>query len=617
MEQTLFDKNIAFLDKKFAGLGSMIIEKSKEVQEEIELETGVSVDGQLLIKVLCEDKSWYLNGRRNALEPVKSWVEYMEKISRGATISLIGMGNGSYLEQMVEIAEENVKFIVYEPSIKIVLEALKNIDIKELSKRSLIVLVVEGVNAERLEDMYDNIFEFALLEKACYFTHPNYKNIFPEKVLEATKLLRKVLYEKLVAYNTNIGFSDVVIQNLFHNMRHIPDAYKTSQFAGKIPYGVPAIVVAAGPSLNKNIEDLKLAKDKALIVAVDTAIKPLLKAGIVPDMLFIVDGKKPVELFKVEGIEEIPLVCSMLAARDVLEYHKGKKIMYSEGIPIVTEAFTKNGISIEKLASGGSVATSAFAFCYMIGIDNIILVGQDLALTGNRTHADGTFQDKMDEIDTSKSLMVEGNYEERVPTRGDFKNYLDWYNWYIDGCKKHGDLRVINATEGGAKIQNTEIMTLKEAIAELCTQEADVKGIIRKITPVFNEEQRKNVVGYLNEMPYKLEELRIEAQKAEKLYDKLYMISQKNGTDDTAYQKTFEKLKKVQKKIEGNLMYVTVRIALVNAENLMTVGQFDSEDTVQAEIATVATNGKKYMQMVQTCAKLFKTLAEETVGCVK
>ncbi len=617
MKQTLFEKNIAFLDEKFAGMGSLVLKKSKEIEEEIELEEGVSADGQVLLRVSRGDRAWFLNGRRNALEPVKKWTENIEKIVKGASVSLIGIGNGSYLEQLVSIAEENVRFVVYEPSIRIFLTAMKCIDLKVLSEKNLLVFVVEGVNQDGLAGIYENIFEHAMLAKCHYFIHPNYQNIFQEKTLEATKALRRKLSGKMVNFNTNMRFADVVVQNLINSMKYLPDIYKTSQLAGVIPFDMPAIVVAAGPSLNKNIEDLKLAKNKAFIIAADTAVKPLLKAGIVPDMLAMVDGKKPLHLFEAEGVADIPLVTSVLAAGEVMDYHKGKKFIYNESMRMINYAFGMNKLSLENLRLGGSVATAAFSLCYMIGLTTIILVGQDLALTGNKSHADGTFKDKMEEVDTTRYPMVEGNYEELVPTRGDFLNYLEWYNNYIETGKKNRNIRVINATEGGAKIKGTEIMTLKEAIAEVCTKEVDIEALIRDVKPVFNEEQREKVVDYLHEIPKKFGELERDAQKAEKLYEKLLSISKKNGTDDKAYQKVYDKLKKVNRKLESNLVYDTARLVLVNADVIMQMDQFNSEDTVQQEIASVATKGKKYMEMVRTCALLFKPLAEEALADVK
>lgn len=60
----------------------------------------------------------------------------------------------------------------------------------------------------------------------------------------------------------------------------------------------------------------------------------------------------------------------------------------------------KSGLRWGEVDTGGSVATNAFSLLYKIGLKTIILVGQDLALTGNKTHADGTFEEKMPEIDT-------------------------------------------------------------------------------------------------------------------------------------------------------------------------------------------------------------------------
>ena len=50
----------------------------------------------------------------------------------------------------------------------------------------------------------------------------------------------------------------------------------------------------------------------------------------------------------------------------------------------------ESGLRWGDVATGGSVATNVFSLLYKIGLKTIILVGQDLALTGNKSHADGT-----------------------------------------------------------------------------------------------------------------------------------------------------------------------------------------------------------------------------------
>lgn len=77
--------------------------------------------------------------------------------------------------------------------------------------------------------------------------------------------------------------------------------------------------------------------------------------------------------------------------------------------------------TLPNIPTGGSVATTAYSFGIQMGAKTVILVGQDLAMTGNKTHADGTFQDKMQEIDTDSGeylklmqLMGEKYYQELI-----------------------------------------------------------------------------------------------------------------------------------------------------------------------------------------------------------
>ena len=60
---------------------------------------------------------------------------------------------------------------------------------------------------------------------------------------------------------------------------------------------------------------------------------------------------------------------------------------------------------------------------------------------------------------------------------------------------------MINATEGGARIQNTEQMLLKDAIERECTKEIDIDACFDKLQPIFDQEARKKSIEYLNEIP--------------------------------------------------------------------------------------------------------------------
>ncbi len=152
---------------------------------------------------------------------------------------------------------------------------------------------------------------------------------------------------------------------------------------------VPSIIVAAGPSLNKNILDLRQLNKKACIIATDTAIKPLLNNGIIPDFIVIVDGKKPGLLFEHELLSEVPMIMSSAVSKDPVNMHKGKKFFSWDGsryeAELIKEAKQHSAhpekIDMCSLPTGGSVATTAFSFAKLLGSKTIILVGQDLAFT--------------------------------------------------------------------------------------------------------------------------------------------------------------------------------------------------------------------------------------------
>ena len=373
---------------------------------------------------------------------------------------------------------------------------------------------------------------------------------------------------------------------------------------------IPGIVVAAGPSLNKNIEELKKAKGKALIIAVDTAIKPLLKAGIVPDMFFIVDALKPLDLIKIEEAKDIPLITTLNAASDLLDFHKGQKFFFNEGWEFADKIFEKSEEPLGTVPSGGSVATNIFSLYYKIGLSTVILVGQDLAYTNNKSHADGTFQEVMKEENTNGFEMVEGNYEEKVPTRPDFKLYLNWYNEVIEGFKAHREnFRVINATEGGAKIKGTEIMTLREAIDQECTKEVDIQEQLKKLSPMLDEKSAKWAVDYLKNLPEKFHQLSADAEKEVQIYKKLDKICGKKNLDSAEYISALKKIKKQNKKIEENELYQLVQITMSQAQYIMGQEQYQQEQSIQEEGKEIARKGILYTQNVKKAALLFEEMA--------
>mgnify|MGYP002233075702 FL=1 len=503
-----------------------------------------------------------------------------------------------------------MQIVIYEPSLTIFFEIMENINLAFLFENRIPALIIDGMNGEEKRGIIDKLLGLSNIEYIKHYENINYCELFKTQILDFLKKIDKRISDVLVGKNTQIRYSAVEMDNLFHNVKYLCNGSITTQLCDIIPTDIPAIIVSAGPSLNKNILELKNAKNKAFIVAVDTAVRPLVNAGIIPDMYVVVDGLKPKELLDFDEAKKIPLMPSITSTKEILQNHTGKKIFYFEGQNFIWSMMMMNGIPFSTVSCGGSVACSAFSLVYKLGFSRIILVGQDLALTGNKTHADGTFKSVMDEIDTSHCIKVPGNYEKEVPTRADFKLYLDWFNYYIEGCE---EIHVINATEGGARINNTEIMTLHDAIERECSKEVNIEECFEKLTPVFNEEQRKKACQYLSTFPEMYKKLKLKVTKLNKEYKKLKSICTKREIDKKAYLRVLKNVEKLTKEIEKHELYETILYTLPVANYIIESEQFYEEDNLREEGLEIARQGIEYTKMVEKCIQLFIPLTEETL----
>lgn len=602
-----FEQNVKVLETCYPGM-ALDIERAVEQSDE-KIEEQISQDGERILQIVKEGKKFYLGGKRSAKQPPHEWLLDQGELPEGFTFIMFGMGNILYLKELIEHVNVRLNIVVYEPSICIFKKCLDMIDLDQGMQKHLIIFWVEGLGEmtlDAIKPILTPLMEVNRLSYVQLFILPNYDQIFYKQSEELKKICESLARDARVEYNTKVGFAHNTTLNAMKNSRFLYKSYKTVQLADVIPQGIPAILVAAGPSLNNNIKEIKKAKNKAFIMAVDTALKPLLNEGIVPDMFFIVDAEKPLELFQREGVEEIPMVTTLNAAPDVLEYHKGKKFFYNQSYLFAENILQHCDTRYGSVETGGSVATNAFSLLYKVGFETIILVGQDLALTGNRTHADGTFQEKMEEIDVSGYEMVEGNYEEKVPTRIDFHVFLDWYVETIRRYKEYDpQFRVINATEGGAKIKGTELMSLKEAIEQECIQEIDMQARIESLPPMLDEEGREWARNYLCEMPKRFEKVKADTQKLGTSYQKLKRLCSMRKLDMVAYEKLLKKIRSQIIKIEENENYQLIVETIPSALAALREEEYREYKSVEKEGLVIAEKGMKYVDLVSRAAELF------------
>src|SRR5690606_30118257 len=94
--------------------------------------------------------------------------------------------------------------------------------------------------------------------------------------------------------------------------------------------GFPAVVVSAGPSLRRNMKLLAEpgVRDRVVIIAVQTVLKPLLAAGIKPHFVTALDfheiSKRFYEGLKPEDVQGVTLVVEPKVHPVVIDAFPGK-----------------------------------------------------------------------------------------------------------------------------------------------------------------------------------------------------------------------------------------------------------------------------------------------------
>ncbi len=160
--------------------------------------------------------------------------------------------------------------------------------------------------------------------------------------------------------------------------------------------GTPAIVVAAGPSLDRNLTEIVRHRGKALVIAVDTALRPLLSASVYPDFVVAAD---PTEA-NARHLVELPscpstyLVAEGSIDPEAFRHFCGRTFTFTVADHHPWPWLQTTGMARGRLRAWGSVLTTAYDFALRIGCGPIVFAGADLAFSDGRPYASGTTYDE-------------------------------------------------------------------------------------------------------------------------------------------------------------------------------------------------------------------------------
>ncbi|MFB3787944.1 MAG: motility associated factor glycosyltransferase family protein [bacterium] len=453
--------------------------------------------------VQTSGKTYALHHPEDPLGHARQWLESRPEWKKARNIAVLGCGLG-YIPILLHRAQPKLQHLfVLEPSLSVFRQALRIAEMQPLLVDPRVHFVVGSEPGAVYKAMLQCLMD--LVANPLFFLGvASITTAFPEWARSAEQEIQDVLRLGKSGLRTKFRDAPLTLHNLFRNLAAVAAAPGLNSLEERL-HGVPAIIVAAGPSLKKNIQDLKKAGDHFLIIATDTAFEPLRRAGVTPHLVVTVDptelnlkhfqtsayGPETVLLFDPEARPELPPRFSrwMTFLTDKHPFFEWLK-----------QRIGDKGM----LHKGGMVSQAGIYAAHYWGCRPIILAGQDLALDpdtgdthdprtalcrnaryleGDMNHVD--FPRGVDEsgADLSREALywVEGVDGRPVPTLHNLLVYLRMLEEDIRMMR----LDVIDATEGGAKIQGTRILRLADAIARYWNDSIDVRRVLDKAGKVY------------------------------------------------------------------------------------------------------------------------------------
>ncbi|WP_159446807.1 motility associated factor glycosyltransferase family protein [Carboxydocella sp. ULO1] len=460
----------------------------------------------------------FLHSRYDPIKEAQRWAEV--HYQKNHLHILFGFGAGYFAQELLRHLDENDFLLIIEPVAELFLEAAKFIDLHQFyaHERVLILVGFERMEIERHLRFIINLQYAGRVEVLC---SPNYDKLLPEEKNQLEKLVLEVSKLELVNLNTIKYFAQTWQDNFLSNLYFSWESIPFRRLAGKLD--CPVVIAASGPSLNKQLELLKKIKDQALIIAAGSTINPLLSGGVKPHLVVTIDGSTA-NLKHFEGIEidDIPLYYALIVHKEIPAKHRGIKVVFnSDNQQLAEWADQVYGEPLGYIRGGPSVANFCFDLARQISSGPICFIGQDLAYTGNKSHAEGNkyfkeVQLEPEKVDGKKYLRTKGFYGEEVITDYPFLNMKKQFEDQLLTMRKvYGDLRpVYNATEGGVYIEGMEHISFREFIERYCNRDVRAHLASLYLQDIEPEQVRDRIEKSYEEEMVKLKQVERLCHKA-------------------------------------------------------------------------------------------------------
>lgn len=393
-------------------------------------------------------------------DPVREGKRLIEReISPGTGCCVFaGFGLGYTVEPFLERDPDNLAIIV-EKDPEIFLKVLELRDFTRLFSSGRISLLI-GTPTEAVTDALKE----AGIRKIGFLAARYLIETEPDYCRDLTAAVDRFVNRRNININTLKKFGRRWILNLGANLPRYAQVLDLMGLRDKFA-GMPALLLAAGPTLENVLPLLPELKKRFLLVSVDTALRSLLRRGISPDIAVVVDPQywNSRHLDRCQPSETL-LVTDSSAFPGVFYRFSPPWIFYRSSFPLAGNL--EKGIGLTgRLRGGGSVATAAWEIIRILGCSGVWTAGLDLGYPGKHTHFKGSFFEELRHA-ISNRFITEENMQwhalhDAAPTFA--KDYRDrpilsdqrmavYRLWFEEQAARYTSFATVNLSQHSCRI---------------------------------------------------------------------------------------------------------------------------------------------------------------------
>ncbi len=406
-------------------------------------------------------------------------------VESSAGLAVLGFGLGLHVKEVAARLGKTGVILCFEPDVALLRSVLERVDHSEWIEKSNLMILTDEQDRPAMSAAMSGLEGVVALGFEIV-AHPPSKARLGDASDTFCQNLTRVLSAVRTSVVTTLVQGETTLRNLLMNADHY---VANTGIAGlkNTRAGRPAIVVSAGPSLERAMDTLAQPglHDRVVIIAVQTVLRPLLARGIRPHYVTALDhheiSRRFYEGLTSEDVEGVTLIAEPKANPAILDAFPG--LVRTPGDDLLDEAL---GASLTRdmgrTEAGATVAHLAHYFARYLGCDPVILVGQDLAFTDGQYYSAGAaihdvWAPELGPFRTLETLEWERIVRMRsllrkVPAQGGGEVYSDeqmtTYLAQFEAMFGHDaqrGLRTIDTCAGGALKRSVEVMTLDEALA--------------------------------------------------------------------------------------------------------------------------------------------------------